>query len=241
MKRKKTLPTYSMPSPSTSIKPPAYIDKRISHEIEARHLKLMPSMGEIFRLKRGTYSEFCYVSMKNDKSRIEGIEVPRRSSYSRYMSNVAILHELGHAMDSRRLRFMSRYAQEKHAWENAEKIRDAIGYPVKDEKTGETWDNIRNAAMDTYENLHITKHDTRKFLNSTLLVWFALVIVMLIFSVPFAIMYSEEVMNAPVSFIISVLQCFLLLLLMAGMLAFLFSESGATIRDKFFGVQQSSS
>lgn len=241
MTRKKTLKPYTKPSPNASIKPPAYIDKRVSQEIESKHLRLMPSMGEILRLKRGTYSEFCYVSIKNDGDRIEGIEVPRRSSYSHYASNVAIIHELGHAMDSERLRFMSRYTQEKHAWENAEKIRDSIGYPVQDDQTGETWDHIRDAAMKSYENFHITKHDTREFLNSALLVWFALVIVMLIFSVPFAIMYSEEVMNAPVSFIISVLQCFLLLLLMAGMLAFLFSESGATIRDKFFGVQQSSS
>lgn len=91
--------------------------------------------------------------------------------------------------------------------------------------------------MKSYENFHITKHDTRKFLNSTLLVWFALVIVMLIFSVPFAIMYSEEVMNAPVPFIISVLQCFLLLLLPAVLLAFIFSDAGTIIRNKFFGIQ----
>jgi hypothetical protein len=235
--RKKTLKPYTKPSPNASIKPPAYIDKCVLQEIESRHLRLMPSMGEILRLKRGTYSEFCYVSMKNDGDRIEGIEVPRRSSYSHYASNVAIIHELGHAMDSERLRFMSRYTQEKHAWKNAEKIRDSIGYPVQDEQTGETWGHIRDAAMKSYENFHITKHDVLEFLSSSFMVWFALDVLMLIFGAILAAVYSDVFTSEPVAYILYIFQCCLLFLLPAVLLAFIFSDAGTIIRNKFFGIQ----
>lgn len=235
-KKRKTPPAKFL------IAPPSYIDERVLQEIKKRNLSIMPNMAEVLGWKKGQYSEFTFVNTRNSTNPqgIVGIELCQHPSYTKYGCNVAILHEIGHAMNGRLEKFLPRYLAEKRAWKNAEKIRNSIGYPREHRPTMETWEGIKEASLKTYETIRITQQDILLYLAACMKTWLAIFLsiaiitgVLLLFMLP-AQHYSPNVLQSELlSFYLRIAIASIFPAVFASLLA---SHAGISLTAKFFGL-----
>ena len=99
---------------------PAYVYPSVKAKLEELHIAVLPNLSELFGNKVGTYSEFRYADSRYIGGNVTGIEMVKNPTISTYACNVAILHEIGHALNSGRERFRTTYRREANAWQTAE-------------------------------------------------------------------------------------------------------------------------
>ena len=169
---------------------PAYVYPSVKAKLEELHIAVLPNLSELFGNKVGTYSEFRYADSRYIGGNVTGIEMVKNPTISTYACNVAILHEIGHALNSGRERFRTTYRREANAWQTAERLRDEMGFPHFDEDTGETWEEVKRKCMATYESVRITGSDIRNYIRKVIkwivIVFTCLTILTLVFGHIFA-------------------------------------------------------
>lgn len=133
---------------------PKYLRPEVTAELKRRSVQCYPSLAPLF-CPENPHAAFAYV----DSSRLEhgvcGIEMPLETPLDEFTANVAVLHEIGHIVSEKKKIPRSVWRKEIAAWKCAEKIRDSIGFPQGDPRTGNTWDEAKRFALSPYEPLRI--------------------------------------------------------------------------------------
>ena len=127
---------------------PKYLRPEVTAELKRRSVQCYPSLAPLF-CPENPHAAFAYV----DSSRLEhgvcGIEMPLETPLDEFTANVAVLHEIGHIVSEQKKIPRSVWRKEIAAWKCAEKIRDSIGFPQGDPRTGNTWDEAKRFALST--------------------------------------------------------------------------------------------
>ena len=214
---------------------PAYVYPSVKAKLEELHIAVLPNLSELFGNKVGTYSEFRYADSRYIGGNVTGIEMVKNPTISTYACNVAILHEIGHALNSGRERFRTTYRREANAWQTAERLRDEMGFPCFDESTGEAWEDVKRKCMATYEAVRITCGDIWRYIFKVLK-WTVIVIALAMVLAVVLVRALSENIALGMLFWIVLKGCLLPTILLSCLVCLVLTVPGITLIAKASGL-----
>ena len=217
------------------IERPAYVYPSVKAKLKELHIAVLPNLSELFGNKVGTYSEFRYADSRYIGGNVTGIEMVKNPTISTYACNVAILHEIGHALNSGRERFRTTYRREANAWQTAERLRDEMGFPCFDESTGEAWEDVKRKCMATYEAVRITSGDIWRYIFKVLK-WTVIVIALAMVLAVVLVRALSENIALGMLFWIVLKGCLLPTILLSCLVCLVLTVPGITLIAKASGL-----